>query len=126
MTPTNREIVERYLKNYNDKDIEGMLAQFADDAKFESVSNTSGVVRTADKDGLRELAAKSAEFFEARRQTALAWVVDGDRIAVEVEFWCRIAKDLPGGSKAGQEMTLRGASFFTLHDGRITRLIDYM
>jgi len=126
MTPGNREIVERYLKDYNDKDIEAMLAHFADDAKFESVSNTSGVVRTSDKKGLRDLASQSAEFFEARRLTALGWVVEGDRIAIEVEFWCRISKDLPGGSKAGQEMTLRGATFFTFKNGRITQLVDYM
>ena len=30
------------------------------------------------------------------------------------------------GKKAGQEIRLRGASFFTIRNGRITRLVDYM
>jgi len=37
-----------------------------------------------------------------------------------------IPKDLPDGKKAGQEIRLRGASFFTISNGRISRLVDYM
>jgi ketosteroid isomerase-like protein len=45
---------------------------------------------------------------------------------VELDYWGKLAKDLPEGHKAGQEMRLGGASFFTIRDGRITRLVDYM
>lgn len=48
------------------------------------------------------------------------------RVALEIDYWCRPAKDLPGGKKAGQEIRLRGASFFTIHNGRISRLVDCM
>lgn len=126
MMPKNKIIVESYLKHYNQNDIDAMLEHFADDVTFESVSNTSGVVRTNNKRELRELASESSEYFAERRQTVLGYVIDGDQVAIEVEFWCKIAKDLPNGTKAGQEMILRGASFFTLKDGYITRLIDYM
>ncbi len=126
MSISNRELVERYLGCYNGKDVEAMLAFFAEDAVFESVSNTTGVIRTAGKEQLRQLAHTSVDYFEQRRQTPVAWVIDETHVAVEIDYWCRLAKDLPDGHKAGAEMRLRGASFFTIQGGRITRLVDYM
>jgi len=126
MSIRNRELVERYLGCYNAKDVDAMLALFAEDAVFESVSNTTGVIRTTGKEELRRLAKMSVEYFEQRRQTPVAWVVDETHVAVEIDYWCRLAQDLPDGHKAGEEMRLRGASFFTIQDGRITRLVDYL
>jgi len=126
MSNSNRELIERYLGWYNAKDVEAMLDLFAEEAVFESVSNTTGVIRTTGREELRQLALTSVEYFEQRRQTPVAWVVDETHIAVEIEYWCRLAKDLPEGHKAGAEMRLRGASFFTIQDGRIAKLVDYM
>jgi|GEM_PF-1704210 len=126
MDSLEKRLVERYLHHYDTKNVEAMLALFAADAVFESVSNTSGVVRTEGAQELRQLALMSVEFFEQRRQRPIAWVIDGPNVAVEIEYWCRLAKDLPDGHKAGQEMTLRGASFFTIRHGKIVRLVDYM
>ncbi len=66
------------------------------------------------------------DYFEQRRQTPATWVIGDTYVAVEIDYWCRLARDLPEGHKAGEEMRLRGASFFTIQDGRITRLVDYM
>jgi steroid delta-isomerase-like uncharacterized protein len=126
MNAGNRELVERYLLCYNEKDVEAMLGLFTEDAVFESVSNTTDVVRTAGKGELRRLALMSVEYFAQRHQTPVAWVIDENHVAVEIEYWCRLAKDLPNGKKAGQEVSLRGASFFTIEDGQIVRLVDYM
>lgn len=126
MSIRNRELIERYLGCYNAKDVEAMLELFAEDAVFESVSNTTGVIRTTGKEELRRLALMSVEYFEQRRQIPVAWVFDDPHVAVEIDYWCRLAKDLPDGHKAGAEMRLRGASFFTIQDGRIAKLVDYM
>ena len=126
MSAGNRELVERYLDYYNDRDVEAMLALFAEEAVFESVSNTTGVIRTTGKEELRRLALMSVEYFEQRRQTPASWVIDGAHVAVEIDYWCRLAKDLPDGHKAGAELRLRGASFLTIQDGRIAKLVDYM
>ncbi len=126
MGVNNRELVERYLRCYNEKGVEAMLELFAEDATFESVSNTTGVIRTTGKEDLRRLTLRSVDYFEQRRQTPVAWVVGRTHVAVEIDYWCKLAKDLPEGHKAGEEMRLRGASFFTIQDGRITRLVDYM
>jgi ketosteroid isomerase-like protein len=127
MSVDNTALVEQYLRYYNEKNVDAMMELFADEVAFESVSNTSGVTRTNGKEELRQLAGMSAEWFEQRRQRPLAWVVDDAHVAVEIEYWCRLAKDLPDGrKKAGEEMALRGASFFTVRDGHISRLVDYM
>jgi hypothetical protein len=68
----------------------------------------------------------SVAYFEQRRQTPAAWVIDETQVALEIDYWCRLAKDLPDGHKAGEEMRLRGASFFTIQNGRIARLVDYL
>ncbi len=126
MSISNRELVERYLGYYNAKEVEAMLGLFAEDAAFESVSNTTGVIRTTGKEELRRLALMSVDYFEQRRQIPVAWVIDGPYVAVEIDYRCRLARDLPEGHKAGEEMRLRGASFFTIQEGRITKLVDYL
>ena len=122
----NKNRIESYINDYNRKDIDAMLVNFADDVIFESVSNTSGVIKVNNKKELSELAFMSVEYFSERRQSVLSWVIDAEQIAIEINYWCKIARDLPNGKKAGEEMTLRGASFFTFKEGLITRLVDYM
>jgi ketosteroid isomerase-like protein len=119
-------LVERYLHHYNGKNVDALVGLFSAEAVFESVSNTMGIVRTTGREELRRLARQSAEFFASRRQTPVHWVSDGEHVAVEIEYWCRLARDLPDGKKAGEEMRLRGASFFTIRNGQICRLVDYM
>jgi ketosteroid isomerase-like protein len=126
MNGRNRELVDNYLKHYNTKNIESMLDLFADDVEFESVSNTNGIMKANDKQQLRDLASNSAKYFEQRSQAPSSWVIDVNQVAIEVEFWCKLAEDLPNGKKKGEEMKLRGASFFTIRGDRICRLVDYM
>ncbi|MCP4109076.1 MAG: nuclear transport factor 2 family protein [Desulfobacteraceae bacterium] len=126
MIKENRKLVEEYLIRYNNMDIDAMLELFTEDAKFESVSNTSGVTKTENKKELRQLASMSVEYFEERKQTAVTWVISDNHVALEIDYWCRLAKDLPDGKKAGEEMNLKGASFFTIQNGCISKLVDYM
>ncbi|HSD56664.1 MAG TPA: nuclear transport factor 2 family protein [Methanotrichaceae archaeon] len=126
MEKDNRRLVENYIKHYNNMNIQSMLALFADNAEFESVSNTEGIIKTSNKNQLSELASASLEFFEKRQQMPLSWVISDNQVAVEIDYWCKLAKDLPNGKKAGDEMKLRGASFFEIRDGLIRKLTDYM
>ena len=126
MRTTHPKIVQEYINHYNSKSVDAMLDLFTEGAIFESVSGTSGIIRTQGKEELRRLAFMSVEFFEERRQTPVSWVVDGPHVAIEIEYWSKLAKDLPDGKKAGEEVQLRGASFFTIEHGRISRLTDYM
>jgi steroid delta-isomerase-like uncharacterized protein len=121
-----RDIIETYIRAYNDKDVDAMMALFVPDVRFESVSNGTGVVRAETREELRDLARQSAAMFAERRQVATRWIESGDDVAVEIDFRCRLSVDIPDAARAGEEMTLRGASFFTIRDGRIARLVDYL
>ena len=126
MFENHRALIEKFIGFYNSKEVEAMIELFTEDAVFESISNTDGVTRAGNRVELRQLAMMGAEFFEARRQTPINWVLGADSGAVEIDYWCRLAKALPTGQQAGAEMRLRGASFFTFREGRICRLVDYM
>jgi ketosteroid isomerase-like protein len=126
MSTGNRFLLTDYVRRYNEKNIDGMLELFNDDVIFESISSATGYINVKGKENLRRLAEKSAEIFSERRQTPTNMVLDEKNIAVEVEYWARLAMDLPDGKKAGEEVQFRGASFFVVRDGRISRLTDYM
>ena len=92
MRTTHLEIVQEYINHYNSKSVDAMLDLFTEGAIFESVSGTSGIIRTQGKGELRRLASMSGEFFEERRQTPVSWIVDGPHIAIEIKYWCRLAR----------------------------------
>lgn len=122
----NRRIVESYLKLYNDKNISSMMTLFAEDVVFESISNSGESTKTNSKKELEELAQSSLQFFVERNQTPQNWVVDSEGAAVEIIYEAVLAKDLSKELKAGMKIKIRGASFFTIENGLITKLVDYM
>jgi ketosteroid isomerase-like protein len=126
MTTGNRFLLTDYIRCYNEKNIGGMLDLFTEDVVFESISSMTGIISVKGKENLRKLAEKSADVFAERRQNLTTMILDENNIAVEVEYWAKLAMDLPDGKKAGEEVEFRGASFFTIRDGCISRLTDYM
>ncbi|MBN2720388.1 MAG: nuclear transport factor 2 family protein [Proteobacteria bacterium] len=126
MGSSNQQIVEDYIRRYNLKDIEGMLALFSEDMIFESVSSASGIINVEGKEKFRLLSTKTAEIFKVRRQTPTTMVLDVTNAAIESRYWCVLATDLPDGKKAGEEIQFRGAAFFTFADGLIARMTEYL
>jgi len=118
------EIVQRYLQAYNSLDVDGLLATVTDDIVFENLSNTSEPTRTSGKAPLRALARRTAQVFSSRRQVVTEAVVSADHVAILIEFEATVARDLPNGWKAGQQLKLRGASFFALRGGLIAKVTD--
>jgi ketosteroid isomerase-like protein len=126
MRSENETLVEDYIRRYNLKDIDGMMTLFSEDVLFESISAATGIMSVQGKENLRQLAQKSAEIFKVRRQTPSNVVLDGNKAAVEVNYWAVLAMDLPDGKKEGEEVQFRGVSFFEIREGLISRLTDYM
>jgi hypothetical protein len=71
-------------------------------------------MKTNNEEQLLDLALNSAKYFEQRGQVPSSWVVviDVNQVATEVDFWCKLAEDLPNGKKKGEEMRLRWAPFY--------------
>ncbi|MBW3616509.1 MAG: nuclear transport factor 2 family protein [Proteobacteria bacterium] len=102
----------------------GMVACLDEEVTFENVSNASGVMQLSGRPAFAEQARKAAALFSKRQQSVLNSVTGPEMAALDVAYVARLAADLPGLGKAGDEVRLRGASFFTLRDGRIVRIVD--
>ncbi len=126
MRSENETLIENYIRRYNLKDIDGMMALLSDDVVFESISAATGIMSVQGKENLRKLSEKSGEIFKVRRLTPVTTVLDDDNAAVEVNYWAVLAMDLPDGKKADEEVEFRGVSFFEIKGGLISRLTDYM
>ena len=118
------DVLRRYLQAYNAMDLDALLATVSDDVTFEHLSNTSEPTRTVGKAELATLARQSVQVFSSRCQTVVDAVVEPQRVALRVDFEATVAIDLPNGWKAGQRLELRGASFFTLRDALICKIVD--
>ncbi len=70
-----------------------------------------------------ELAEQAVKMFITRHQTITNAVVDGGRVAMEVDWTGTPAVDL-GSMKAGEPIAMRGASFMTIRQGLLTRIVD--
>ena len=61
--------------------------------------------------------------FAARHQAVRTAIVAGDQVALEIDWTGTPAVDL-GPMKAGEPVALRGASFITIADGKLSRIVD--
>lgn len=116
-------IIQSYLDAYNRKDIAALVACVADDVVFENVSNSGQSMKIEGRTAFTELAEQAGTMFTTRHQTISNAVVDGGRVALEVDWTGTPAIDL-GPMKAGEQVAMRGASFMTIADGKLTRIVD--
>lgn len=116
-------IIQSYLDAYNRKDVATLMACVADDVVFENVSNSGQSMKIEGRTAFAELAEQAATMFTIRHQAISNAVVDGSRVALEVDWTGTPAIDL-GAMKAGEQVAMRGASFMTIADGKLTRIVD--
>ncbi|MFT8421859.1 MAG: nuclear transport factor 2 family protein [Gluconacetobacter sp.] len=116
-------LIRTYLDAYNRKDVATLASCVADAVVFENVSNAGQSLKIEGRDAFARLATQAAGLFVHRNQTVRTAVVNGDSIALEIEWKGTPAVDL-GPMKAGVETTMRGASFLTIADGKLIRIVD--
>ncbi|MFN3944757.1 MAG: nuclear transport factor 2 family protein [Allosphingosinicella sp.] len=117
------EIIRSYLDAYNRRDAEALIDCVTDDVIFENVSNSGQSLTLEGRDAFAGLARQAATMFSARSQVVRTAVVSGDQVALEIDWSGTPAVDL-GPMKAGVAVAMRGASFFTLRNGKIARIVD--
>lgn len=119
------DLVGQYIRNYNARDIEGMLDCVTEDVVFENISNHGQTMKFEGRDKMREVAELSGRAFSYRRQKLISLVIGDGRAAAEIEFEGKAAVDLPNGRKAGETIKVRGASFFEFRGQLMCRIADY-
>lgn len=116
-------IIQSYIDAYNRKDVAALVECVTDTVLFENISNAGQNLKTEGRAAFADLAKQGATMFTERRQAVRTAVVDGDLVALEVDWTGIPAIDL-GPMKAGKQFTLRGASFITIDNGKIGRIVD--
>lgn len=116
-------IIQNYLDAYNSKDVDALMDCVADTVVFENVSNSGQSIKIEGRDAFAQLAHQAAAMFVSRNQSVRMAVVDGNNAALEVDWTGTPAVDL-GTMKAGVEVAMRGASFITISDGKLARIVD--
>jgi ketosteroid isomerase-like protein len=116
-------IVQRYLASYNAMDVASLVECVSDSVVFEHVSNAGSSIKIEGRAAFAGLADQAAALFVRRRQIVRTVLVDGDKVALEI-VWTGMPTVDFGQMKAGVETTLRGASFFTIKEGKLAEIVD--
>lgn len=120
-----KQLVDRYIRAYNNFDIEGMLKLLHDDVSFHNISGAEVTVSTSGKEEFFKLADMSKNFFSSREQTPLRReTLDNGNVKLEISFSAVVGMDLPNGLKQGQQLQLQGVSEFAFEDGLIKAITD--
>ena len=124
MKEQQKDIIENYIKSYNDFDIAGMTKNLSKDVVFENVSNGNVELRTEGILEFKKQAESAKHYFSRRTQTIEFWEFDKSKVSVKIDYKATLAIDLPNGMKTGDTLELKGASEFTFENGKIKSITD--
>ena len=125
MTETEKKIlIENYVRAYNDFDIEEMLSGLHDRIVFKNISNGETTLELNGIEAFREQAQQIVGLFAEREQKITNFVCDEDVCEIEIDYSAMLASDLPNGLKSGDNINLKGKSFFRFAGGKIIEIQD--
>jgi len=116
-------VIERYLSAYNKGDVAALVGCVDEGIVFENISNSGPSTAIEGREAFARLAAEAATMFTSRNQSVRTAVVSGNMVALEVDWSGTPANDI-GPMKAGVSVAIRGASFITITNGKIVRIVD--
>lgn len=124
MKEDKKKIIERYIKSYNEFDVEGMVEGLAENIVFENIANESVTLRTEGIEEFVKQAKMSTKYFKSRQQTVETWRFNDSNVIVEIAYKAILAIDLPNGLKKGDSLELKGISEFEFENQKIVRITD--
>ena len=119
-----RRMIKRYVRAYNNFDIDKMMADMDDDVKFENIADGVVTLSLEGKDALKVQAGNAKNLFKKRKQTITHYSFGKDYVEIRVNYSAIVAIDLPEGIKAGDSLELKGRSIFMFKDNKIIELKD--
>jgi hypothetical protein len=119
-----KEIIEIYIKSYNNFDVAGMLSNMHEDVVFENISDGKVDLSTQGINALREQAEQAKSYFSQREQRITSIRFNNDLVEIDLDYNAILAIDLPNGLRAGDKLELKGKSIFKFIDDKIIELKD--
>ncbi|WP_299104128.1 nuclear transport factor 2 family protein [uncultured Tenacibaculum sp.] len=124
MKEDKKKIIGRYIKSYNEFDVEGMVEGLAENIVFENIANESVTLRTEGIEEFVQQAKMATKYFKSRQQTVETWRFNDSNVIVEIAYKAILAIDLPNGLKKGDSLELKGISEFEFENQKIVRITD--
>ncbi|MBQ4821883.1 nuclear transport factor 2 family protein [Aquimarina sp. MMG016] len=124
MNEQRKQVIESYIKSYNNFDINGMTKDLTENVVFENVSNGNVELRT---EGIKEFikqAESAKQYFTERKQTVQSWEFNNSKVIVGIDYKAILAVDLPNGMKTGDTLKLKGKSEFEFANEKIKSITD--
>jgi ketosteroid isomerase-like protein len=121
----NENAVRRCVELYNKRTLEYVDACFAEQAEWIELT-TPGAPggRQGNRDFMRETSRQRLVLFPDRQMSIRNLIARGDQVVLELDWWGTAAATM-ASFRAGVQVRMRIASFFTLVDGLIVKQTDY-
>ena len=119
------EVIEHYIKAYNNFDVEAMVENMHPEEEFENIAGDQVTLSIKGIENFRKQASEATSYFTQREQRITHWEIEAAQATVRIDYEGTLAIDLPNGLKAGDKLALKGKSVFTFQDDQIIRLQDY-
>ena len=122
MKKQQKQVIENYVKSYNDFDLNGMIKDLHEGVIFENISNGKLDLKT---EGIKEFtkqAELAIQYFKQRKQTIESWEFQDQKVTIEIDYKAVLAIDLPNGMKTGDTLKLKGKSEFEFEDRKIINI----
>ncbi len=120
-----RSLIKQYIQAYNSYDVSTLLELLHPEVQFTNISNGQLNAKASGLDEFKTIAEQSKSFFVSRRQNITSYTFNGDNAIVNVKYEAIVAKDIPNGPKAGEQMAIDGKTEFNFCDGKLKQITDY-
>lgn len=117
-------LIENYVRAYNEFDIEEMLSNLHDRIIFKNISNNETTLELNGIEAFRNQAQQAVGFFAEREQKITNFDCREDVCEIEIDYNATLASDLPNGLKAGDKIELKGKSIFRFAGDKIIEIQD--
>lgn len=118
------EIIQNYVKAYNNFDVLGMIKNLHEDVIFKNISNEEVNLTTNGKLAFEGQALQAKQYFKTRQQTITNLVFNNEIAELSINYQGTIAFDLPNGLKENDKIELQGKSIFRFTDDKIIEITD--
>lgn len=125
MRHPEKEIIENYVKSYNNFDVRGMIKDLDENVIFENITNNNVDLHIEGIGDFEQQPTAAREFFRTRNQTIESWQFAESKITIDIDYHAVLAIDLPNGLKSGDTLNLKGRSEFVIEKGKIKKIVDY-
>lgn len=118
------EIIQNYIKAYNNFDVQGMINNLHEDVIFKNILNGEVNLTTNGKLAFQEQALQATQYFKTRQQSITNIVFTNEIAKISIDYRGIIAFDLPNGWKEDDKIELQGKSIFRFTDDKIIEITD--